>query len=851
MISNNIFRLGCALVVFSSNCLTQLFGQGSKGDYERAMGLRDGVRNKVFKKHVNPKWSADGGRFWYRNDLSTDRREFVLVDTTKGERRLAFNHVKVAAALTNAIGQSVDAEKLPIDELAFTDNPNRLRLIGKGNSWELDLKTSELGDLTSSVKEPLLLEPPEAIRPSGSNGQETYVTFRNVTDQVIRLVWVSGDGGRHLYEVIGDQSEFKQHTYANHVWLIETEEGKRLGIYEAKPGNPIVIIDGRTNELKKSSAKSDEDYEQPAHEKYSSPRGLRSPDGKWEVLIKEHNLWLRGMDGQHLQLSKDGTHEDGYRKGDIHWSPDSKHLAGLRTLKEEEHLVNVVESSPKDQLQPKLHSFRYLKPGDRVAKQLPKLFNIRKRQEIQIEQGLFNNPWRINRIRWAKNSREFTFEYNERGHQVLRIISVNSRNGKTKLVVEETSNTFIDYSQKNYVYWLGDGEELIWMSERNGWNHLYLFDTRKKKLKNAITQGNWVVRKVEHIDEARRQIWFQVMGVYPKQDPYYIHHCRVNLDGTGLTVLTEGNGTHELQWSPDRRFFVDKWSRVDQPPVHELRSVDGKFICELERADCVQLLKTDWKFPERFTAKGRDGESDIFGVIWRPTNFDPMKRYPVIESIYAGPHNFYVPKGFRDYYGQQRMAELGFILVQIDGMGTNWRSKKFHDVCWQNIKDAGFPDRILWMKAAAKKHPEMDLSIVGIYGGSAGGQNTMSGLLHHGDFYKVGVSDCGCHDNRMDKIWWNEAWMGWPIGPEYSENSNVTHAHKLKGKLLLIVGELDRNVDPASTTQVVNALIKADKDFDFLLIPGTGHGAAGTPYGRRRQMDYFVEHILNMKPRWE
>ena len=850
MISYNIFRLGCALVVFNYSCLTQLFGQGSKADYERAMGLRDRVRNKVFIKHVNPNWSADADRFWYRNDLSADRREFVLVNTSKGERQLAFDHVKVAATLSNALGQSVDAEKLPVDELAFTDNPNRLRLIGKGNSWELDLKTSELVEFTSSVKEPLLLEPPEAIRPSGSNGPETYVTFRNVTDQIIRLVWVSGDGGRHLYEVIGDKSEFKQHTYANHVWLIETEEGKHLGIYEAKPGNPTVIIDGRTKALK-STVEPDEDDEQPEHEKYSSPRGLRSPDGKWEVLLKEHNLWIQGKDGQPVQLSKDGTDEDGYRRGDIHWSPNSKRLAALRTLKEEEHLVNLVESSPKDQLQPKLHSFRYLKPGDRVAKQRPKLFNVTKRQEIQIEQGLFNNPWRINRIRWAKNSREFTFEYNERGHQVFRVISVNSRNGKTKPVVEETSNTFVDYSQKHYEYWLADGEELIWMSERNGWNHLYLFDTRKKKLKNAITQGNWVVRKVEHIDEARRQIWFQVMGVYPKQDPYYIHHCRVNLDGSGLTILTEGNGTHELQWSPGRRFFVDKWSRVDQPPVHELRSADGKFICELERADCEQLLKTGWKFPERFVAKGRDGETNIFGVIWRPTNFDPTKHYPVIESIYAGPHSFYVPKAFRDYYSQQRMAELGFILVQIDGMGTNWRSKKFHDVCWQNIKDAGFPDRILWMEAAAKKHTEMDLSTVGIYGGSAGGQNTMSGLLHHGDFYKVGVSDCGCHDNRMDKIWWNEAWMGWPIGPEYSQNSNVTHAHKLKGKLLLIVGELDRNVDPASTTQVVNALIKADKDFDFLLIPGTGHGAAGTPYGRRRQMDYFVEHILKMKPRWE
>lgn len=348
---------------------------------------------------------------------------------------------------------------------------------------------------------------------------------------------MSGEGGRHIYEVIGNKSEFKQHTFANHVWLIETEEGKHLGIYEAKPGNSTVIIDGRTKALKKSAVGPDEDYEQPEHEKYSSPRGSRSPDKKWEVLLKEHNLWIQSKDGQHVQLSKDGTDEDGYRTGDIHWSPDSQRLAALRTLKEEEHLVNIVESSPKDQLQPKLHSFRYLKPSDRVAKQRPKLFNVTKRQEIQIEQGLFNNPWRINRIRWAKNSREFTFEYNERGHQVFRIISVNSRNGKTKSDVEETSNTFVDYSQKNYKYWLADGEELIWMSERNGWNHLYLFDTRKKKLKNAITQGNWVVRKVEHIDETRRQIWFQVMGIYSKQDPYYIHHCRVNLDGTGLTIL--------------------------------------------------------------------------------------------------------------------------------------------------------------------------------------------------------------------------------------------------------------------------------------------------------------------------
>jgi dipeptidyl aminopeptidase/acylaminoacyl peptidase len=252
--------------------------------------------------------------------------------------------------------------------------------------------------------------------------------------------------------------------------------------------------------------------------------------------------------------------------------------------------------------------------------------------------------------------------------------------------------------------------------------------------------------------------------------------------------------------------------------------------------------------PERFVAKGRDGKTDIHGIIIRPSNFDPAKKYPVIEEIYAGPHGFFAPKEWGRQTRQHMMAELGFIVVQLDGMGTNWRGKKFHDVAWRNIKDAGFPDRIAWMKAAAETRPWMDLTRVGIYGGSAGGQNTVAGLLHHGDFYKVGVADCGCHDNRMDKIWWNEAWLG-EMGPWYAENSNVVHAHKLTGKLLLIVGEVDTNVDPASTMQVANALIKADKDFDLLVMTSTNHGSAESPYGSRRRMDYFVRHLLKVEPR--
>jgi dipeptidyl aminopeptidase/acylaminoacyl peptidase len=317
-----------------------------------------------------------------------------------------------------------------------------------------------------------------------------------------------------------------------------------------------------------------------------------------------------------------------------------------------------------------------------------------------------------------------------------------------------------------------------------------------------------------------------------------------------LTILTEGNGTHRIGFSPGRRFFLDTWSRVDLPPITELRrSRDGKLLCELERADWSALEATGWRPPERFVAKGRDGMTDIFGVIHRPMRFDRQRKYPVIESIYAGPHGAFVPKAFRSFYGQQELAELGFIVVQIDGMGTNWRSKKFHDICWKNIGDGGFPDRIRWIKAIAARYPEIDATRVGIYGGSAGGQNALRALLAHGDFYKAGAADCGCHDNRMDKIWWNEAWMGWPIGPHYEEQSNVTQAHRLQGKLLLTVGELDRNVDPASTMQVVKALIKADKDFELVVFPGAGHGCGESPYGKRRRADFFVRHLMRVEPR--
>jgi dipeptidyl aminopeptidase/acylaminoacyl peptidase len=285
---------------------------------------------------------------------------------------------------------------------------------------------------------------------------------------------------------------------------------------------------------------------------------------------------------------------------------------------------------------------------------------------------------------------------------------------------------------------------------------------------------------------------------------------------------------------------VDTWSRVDAPPVTELRRcADGKLVCKLETAEVTGKVA----MPKPFVAKARDGATDIYGAIWFPKNFNPRKKYPVIEDIYAGPQDSFTPKNFHATYSQQRVADDGFIVVQMDGMGTANRSKAFHDYCWKNIKDAGFPDRLLWIRAAAKQYPAMDLTRAGIFGTSAGGQDALRGLLDHGDFYRAGVADSGCYDNRMDKIWWNEQWMGWPVDDSYTRSSCVTDAHNLHSKLLLMAGEMDKNVDPASTMQVVNALVKANKNFELFIMPGQGHGVLSTEYGKRRLEDFFERNL--------
>jgi dipeptidyl aminopeptidase/acylaminoacyl peptidase len=581
-----------------------------------------------------------------------------------------------------------------------------------------------------------------------------------------------------------------------------------------------------------------------------------SPDGKWEALILNFNVFVRTKGKKdEAPLSWDGSEGNYYTFQSLAWSPDSKKIAAYRVRPGYKREVHYVESSPADQLQPKHSTREYAKPGDALDIARPVLFDVSSKRAIIVDDGLFPNPYSLSRPVWRADSRAFTFEYNQRGHQLYRVIEVDGANGHARAVIAETSSTFIDYrpllpnqrdSGKKVREDLQDGKEIIWMSERDGWSHLYLYDGATGKVKNQITKGNWVVRAVEKVDEEKRQIWFQASGMYPDRDPYFTHYYRINFDGTGLTPLTDENGNHTVAFSKDMKYYVDTWSRVDVAPVSALRRTsDQKLLAEVERGDLKPLIAAGWRAPEAFSTMGRDGKTDIWGIIQWPANFDPSKKYPVIESIYAGPQGSFVPKTFSALV--QPLTELGFIVVQIDGMGTTNRSKAFHDVAWQNLGDAGFVDRILWHKAAAAKYPAYDITRVGVFGTSAGGQNSMGALLFHPEFYKVAVSNSGCHDNRMDKIWWNEQWMGWPLGPHYAESSNVDNAKKLEGKLLLVVGEMDTNVDPSSTFQVVNALIKADKKFDLLFVPGGGHGAGGA-FGQRLLEDFFVHNLLGVEP---
>lgn len=605
---------------------------------------------------------------------------------------------------------------------------------------------------------------------------------------------------------------------------------------------------------------------------YVSPRrewdrtdSVMSPDGRHMAFLRDCNVWVKDLSddgtsgnipsgnpvrGNERQLSFDGTEQDYY--AELYWSPDSRKLATVRREYVKERQIPLRESAPEDQIQPELRWIDYAKPGDRLPQAVPVLIDVEDGTLTEVAMEPFLNQYFLTFGQWSADSRYFTFEYNQRGHQLYQLVAVSADDASVRILAEERTSTFV-YYYNLYRYYMDCGD-ILWISERDDWRHLYRIDAETGEM-TLLTPGKWNVREIYDVNEDKGYILFAANGMNaidekegtPEgEDPYNRHLMRLDLATLEITDLTPEAANHVVTFNPDMTVFTDVYSRPDMAPVSLLRDIDGNTLMELQKADISALLATGWTMPEVFVAKGRDGKTDIWGTIFRPSDFNPRKKYPVVEYIYAGPHDSFVLKDFYAYTRFSRLVELGFIVVTIDGMGTDNRSKSFQDVAWRNLRDSGYPDRILWMQAAARKYRQMDISNVGVFGYSAGGQSTLAALLFFGDFYKVGVALCGCHDNRMDKIWWNEQWMGYPIGPWYSENSNVDNAWRLQGKLLLINGEMDDNVDPASTLQVVRALVKADKDFGQFYLPGYTHNL-GDDYVTRKVFEFFYKNIIDVQ----
>ena len=825
-----------------------LQAQGTLADYQRGHDLQAKVRDLVVNLPGPAHWIGDSHRFWYAHTVNGGA-EYLLVDGDAGTKKLAFDHVKLSDAISKATGKNYTPQTLPFQSglphrpgsdrimispgqtapLTFLDDEKAIRFGLDGSLYKCDLqaytcaKAGRIEDAdadqhrASEVK-----DSPEAsaIDPEGPGGNPIDgLAWRPSTTQ-------EDDNG--LEGNLPKPCDASHEDQTND-WRRVQQERERMGVGSQFPG------------------------QLPPQD----PEVCASFDGKWLAFIRDFNVYLKPTDkGEAFPLSFDGTENNYYSLSSVAWSPDSKKLAAYHTRPGFDREIMYIESSPRDQLQPKQMTTHYAKPGDPVDIAYPTLFDVATHKGAEIDNALFPNPYELSTPVWRKDSRGFTFEYNQRGHQAYKVIEVEAITGRARALIDEEVPTFFYYSDlgpglsagRKFRYDINDGKEIIWASERDGWEHLYLYDGLTQKLKNQITKGNWLVRDVVFVDEAKRQIWFAAGGSIKGQDPYFLQYYRINFDGTGLTRLTDADGDHAVIFSKDRKYFVDTWQRVDLAPVAQLRRTeDQKVVLELDMGDTTALLAAGIKFPEVFVAKGRDGKTDIWGTITRPLNFDPKKKYPVIENIYAGPQGSFVPKTFSPLAPDQALAELGFIVVHIDGMGTSNRSKAFHDVAWENLADAGFPDRILWHKAAAAKYPYYDITRVGIFGTSAGGQSAMGAMLFHPEFYKVSVTNSGCHDNRMDKMWWNEQWMGYPVGPQYAASSNVENASRLQGNVLIVAGELDSNVPPTSSLQVVNALVKAHKHFDMLYIPGENHGV-GILGDQHYRDDYFVHHLLGVEP---
>ncbi len=732
----------------------------SADDYARAERFLPAQTSRlVFGANVRPVWLEDD-RFWYANTIP-EGREFVLVDARRRTRKRAFDHQRLAVALSKATGSSHTAFDLPFRTFTFTD------------------------------------------------------------------------GGRAITFEVGD-------------------DRYRCDIRAYRCA--------------------------PAPAKHEAPRAaVVSPDGRLAAFIREHNLWVLDLEtGTETQLTTDGVEDFGYATNNagwthtdrpvLLWSPDSRRIA---TFQHDGRGVGEMYLVSTNVGHPKLEAWKYPLPGDSVIFRLHRVVIDVEAPEGErvVRLQMPPDPQRstvcdhiyckgtFSDVQWSEDGERLFFVSVSRDHKHVVLREANPETGEVRDILEETEETFFNLNYRDWNWRvLSESNEVVWYSQRDDWGHLYLYDLRTGELKNRITSGPWNVLEVLRVDEENRTITFIGNGREPG-DPYFEYLYRVNLDGSGLTVLTPDSANHQVSLSPSGRYVVDSYSTPTTPPVTVLRDLDGRELLALERADISRLVEAGWQPPIPFTVKARDGETDLYGLMFRPTNFDPSRKYPIINNIYPGPQTGSVRgRSFQASRGDaQALAELGFIVVQLDAMGTPKRSKSFHEAYYGNLGDNGLPDQVAGMRQLAERHPWIDLDRAGIYGHSGGGFASTRAILAYPDFFKVAVSQAGNHDNRNYADEWGEEWHGllerYPDGTtNYDSQANQLLAENLKGKLLIAHGTLDDNVPPFNTLLVVDALIKANKDFDLIMFPNRRHGFGNEPYMMRRRWDYFVRHLLGAEP---
>lgn len=759
-------------------------------DYARAEQFMGwNVNPLVYGASVRPQWLA-GDRFWYRNAIPAGH-EFVVVDPARRTRARLFDHERLAAALSAAADTSYSAFALPITTFELAANGNSLSFTAGRRNFTCDLR---------------------AYRCEAA----TFEPFAGAGDR-------PGAADRAAAQAAGRT--------------------------RAAAGRDVVV----------------------------------SPDGKLAAFLRDHNLWVRDLvTGRETRLTTDGAKDYGYATDNqawarsntptLLWSPDSRKIATYRQDERGVGEMYLVESYVGH---PTLQAWKYPLPGDSVVPMLerviihlggaagdgaPRVVRLQTPPDHHRSTvcdgikcgGVFSD------VEWSADSRHFAFVSTSRDYQHVALKVADPESGAVRTVLEETTPTYFESTLtgrgQNWRV-LHGSNEVIWFSQRDDWGHLYLYDLASGRLKNRITSGAWNVVDILRVDEPSRTIHFTAVGREAGRDPYFNHLYRVRLDGKGLALLTPEDADHDVALAPSGRYFVDSYSRPDVAPVTTVRQADGKGAFTVERADISRLQASGWVAPIPFTVKARDGVTDLYGLLFRPSNFDATRKYPIINNIYPGPQTGSVRgRGFSAARGDaQALAELGFVVVQLDAMGTPLRSKTFHAAYYGDMGDNGLPDQIAGMKQLAERFPWIDLGHVGIYGHSGGGFASTAALLRYPDFFHVAVSSAGNHDNRNYSYHWGEKWHGLleqnPDGTDnYDSQANFRLVEKLKGKLLLAHGSADDNVSPDNTLVLVDALIKTNKDFDLVIFPNRRHGFSQEEYMLRRRWDYFVRHLLGAEP---